>query len=81
MDEETDAKLKAAFIAAIDFKAVGSAIAEFGPAAAFEDDPWWRFCGSDLRVYKWPKFQLDIDVLDRVSIAQVRERAVQGGIG
>lgn len=81
MDEETDAKLRAAMIAAVDFKAVGSAIAEFGPSAAFEDDPWWRFCGSDLRIYKWPKFQLDIDVFERVDIGQLRQRANQGGLG
>ena len=81
--EELDAQFAERFVNAVDFKAVGATIAELGPSAAYADDYWERFCGSDMRIYKWPRFglELDRDLLDRVAIANLRERAAQGGIG
>jgi hypothetical protein len=31
---------------AIDFAAIGNAVAEFGPAIAVADEPWEGFCGT-----------------------------------
>lgn len=31
---------------AVDFKAIGNAVAEFGPSAALADEPWDWFCGT-----------------------------------
>lgn len=42
-------------LGAINFEAVGSTIAKFGPASAFEDDGWIRWCGSDMRIFRWPR--------------------------
>lgn len=39
---------------AVDFAAVGKAVAELGPSAALSDDPWDIFCGTMrrfIRVY------------------------------
>lgn len=30
----------------VDFKAIGSTVAELGPAAAIADEPWDVFCGT-----------------------------------
>ncbi len=81
--EEIDASLAERFVKAVDFEAVGATIAELGPSVAYADDFWERFCGSDMRIYKWPRFQLGIDreLLDRVAISDLRQRAAQGGIG
>lgn len=42
-------------LGAINFEAVGATIAKFGAASAFEDDGWIRWCGSDFRIFKWPR--------------------------
>jgi len=54
---------------AINFAAIGKAIAQVGPASVMLDDGWERWCGSDLRVYKWPRrFGLeDLQVLRDVA--------------
>ncbi|MER3483759.1 MAG: hypothetical protein C4332_12005 [Meiothermus sp.] len=41
---------------AINFEALGRAIAQVGPSSiAIYDDGWERWCGSDLRIYRWPR--------------------------
>ena len=46
---------------AIDFDALGQTIASVGPSSvAMLDDGWIRWCGNDLRIYKWPRgFELE----------------------
>ena len=54
---------------AVNFEAVGKAIAKFGPGSVMLDDGWERWCGSDLRIYRWPRrFGLeDLQVLRDVA--------------
>jgi hypothetical protein len=41
---------------AINFQALGQAIATLGPKSVLmEDDGWIRFCGSDMRIFRWPR--------------------------
>jgi hypothetical protein len=41
---------------AIDFEALGRTIASVGPESILmDDDGWIRWCGSDMRIYRWPK--------------------------
>jgi hypothetical protein len=40
---------------AINFEAIGKTIAKVGGASVMLDDGWERWCGSDLRVYRWPR--------------------------
>jgi hypothetical protein len=46
---------------AINFEAVGRVVASVGPASLLlDDDGWIRWCGSDLRIYRWPRrFELE----------------------
>jgi hypothetical protein len=48
---------------AINFEAIGHTIAKVGPASVFLDDGWERWCGSDLRIYKWPRRGFDLEDL------------------
>jgi hypothetical protein len=52
---------------AVNFEALGKVVAKFGAESMLmDDDGWIRWCGSDLRLYRWPrgKFGLeDIRVL------------------
>lgn len=46
----------------VDFEALGKMVTAVGPAsAALDDDGWIRFCGSDMRIYKWPRGNLDLE--------------------
>ena len=41
---------------AINFEALGKVVASVGPSTiTMVDDGWIRWCGSDLRIYKWPR--------------------------
>jgi len=41
---------------AVNFEALGKVVAQVGPASLLlDDDGWIRFCGSDLRIYRWPR--------------------------
>jgi hypothetical protein len=40
---------------AINFEAIGQTVAKFGAASAFLDDYEIRWCGSDIRTWKWPR--------------------------
>ena len=47
---------------AIDFQALGHAIGTLGPKSVLmDDDGWIRFCGSDLRIFRWPRPRLDLE--------------------
>jgi hypothetical protein len=49
---------------AVNFEAIGRTIAAVGSKSVLmEDDGWIRFCGSDLRTYKWPRPRLDLEEL------------------
>jgi hypothetical protein len=39
---------------AINFEALGRTIGAVGANSVFTDDGWIRWCGSDLRIYRWP---------------------------
>ncbi|MFQ3596059.1 MAG: hypothetical protein SNJ63_08095 [Sphingomonadaceae bacterium] len=39
---------------AINFDALGQVVSRVGPASIFADDGWIRWCGSDLRIWRWP---------------------------
>ena len=49
---------------AVDFEALGKALASFGPSSiTMDDDGWIRWCGSDLRIYRWPRPRLGLEEL------------------
>ena len=49
----------------IDFDALGKMVTAVGPAsAALDEDGWIRWCGSDLRIYKWPRPRLDLEEIE-----------------
>ena len=54
---------------AVNFEAIGKTIASVGASSVMLDDGWERWCGSDLRVYRWPRrFGLeDLQVLRDVA--------------
>lgn len=63
---------------AVNFDALGQAVATFGPRTILmDDDGWIRFCGSDLRIYRWPRFNLGLEELVVVR-TMVRELARRG---
>ena len=49
---------------AVNFEALGRAIASVGPASVLmDDDGWIRWCGNDLRIYRWPRPRLGLEEL------------------
>lgn len=49
---------------AVNFEGLGKAIASFGASSIMmEDDGWIRWCGSDLRIYRWPGPRMVIEEL------------------
>jgi hypothetical protein len=62
---------------AVNFEALGKTIASVGPnAVLMDDDGWIRFCGSDMRIFRWPRQRLvleDLLVL-REMIGQLSQR-------
>jgi hypothetical protein len=41
---------------AVNFEALGQTISRVGPrSVSMTDDGWIRWCGSDLRIYRWPR--------------------------
>jgi hypothetical protein len=60
---------------AINFEAIGQTISKVGASSVFVDDGWIRWCGSDLRIHRWPGPRLELERL-----ATIRELA-QGGFG
>jgi hypothetical protein len=49
---------------AINFEALGKVIATVGPSTiAMDDDGWIRWCGNDLRIYRWPRQRFGLEEL------------------
>ena len=49
---------------AINFQALGQAIATVGPRSVLmDDDGWIRFCGNDMRIFRWPRPRLGLEEL------------------
>lgn len=49
---------------AVNFAAIGQAIATIGPKSVLmDDDGWIRFCGSDMRIYRWPQPRAGLEEL------------------
>jgi hypothetical protein len=71
---------------AVNFEALGKAIASVGPASVLmDDDGWIRWCGSDLRIYRWPRPRLGLEELTVLrdivrEIAQVPVAGTAGGV-
>jgi hypothetical protein len=54
---------------AVNFEALGKAIAQFGAASIMDDDDGWiRWCGNDMRIYRWPR-QFDLE--DLVALREI----------
>lgn len=47
----------------VNFEAIGKTIAQVGSESVFVDDGWIRWCGSDLRIYRWPGPRFDLENL------------------
>ena len=63
---------------AVNFEALGKAIATFGPRSVLmDDDGWIRWCGSDLRIYRWPRLQLELEeiVVLKDIVGELRQRS------
>lgn len=49
---------------AVNFEALGKVIATVGPASVMmDDDGWIRWCGNDMRIYRWPRPRLGLEEL------------------
>jgi hypothetical protein len=47
---------------AVNFEALGKFVATVGPkSVSFYDDGWIRWCGSDLRIYRWPRPRVGLE--------------------
>ena len=47
---------------AINFEALGKVLTTVGPGSiSMDDDGWIRWCGSDLRIYRWPRPRLGLE--------------------
>jgi hypothetical protein len=50
---------------AINFDAVGKVVSQFGPSSMLMDgDGWIRWCGSDLRIYRWPRQRWGLEEIE-----------------
>lgn len=47
----------------INFEAIGRTVGQVGRESVFVDDGWIRWCGSDLRIYRWPGPRLELENL------------------
>ena len=63
---------------AVNFEAIGTTIGKIGPKAVFVDDGWERFCGSDLRVYRWPRQR---PVLEELAVLRGLAKEFQADLG
>lgn len=64
---ELDREIASALIdtKAINFDAVGSVVSRFGAKSMLmDDDGWIRWCGSDLRLYRWPRPRLGLEEIE-----------------
>jgi hypothetical protein len=62
---------------AVNFTAIGQAIATLGPKSVLmDDDGWIRICGSDLRIYRWPRPRAG---LEEIGLLRDIVRGLSGG--
>ncbi|MCU1257549.1 MAG: hypothetical protein JWO80_434 [Bryobacterales bacterium] len=62
---------------AVDFAAIGKAVAEMGPSIAVADEPWEGFCGTMrtfIHIYRVPTVGTPVENLNALS-AGARELA------
>ncbi len=58
---------------AVDFAAIGKAVAELGPALAVSDEPWEGFCGTMryfVHLYRFPNPGNPVEQVGEVGIQQ-----------
>ena len=64
----------------VDFEALGRMVTAVGPAsAALDDDGFIRICGSDMRIYKWPRSNIDLEEID--ALANLARNLTHNGAG
>jgi len=64
----------------VDFEALGKLVTAVGPsAAALDDDGFIRICGSDMRIYRWPRANLDLEEID--ALANIARNLTHNGAG
>ena len=64
----------------VDFEALGKMVTSVGPAsAALDDDGWIRFCGSDMRIYKWPRSNINLEEIE--ALAGLARNLTHSGAG
>jgi hypothetical protein len=64
----------------VDFEALGKMVTAVGPAsAALDDDGWIRICGSDMRIYKWPRSNINLEEID--ALAHLARNLGHNGLG
>jgi hypothetical protein len=61
---------------AVNFEALGKVVSTVGPSSVLmDDDGWIRWCGSDLRIYRWPRrFDLEELVILRDIVRELPTR-------
>jgi hypothetical protein len=65
---------------AVNFEAIGQTIAKVGPSSVLVEDGWERWCGSDLRIYRWPRrFGLEELIAIRDIAREVQLGAIDRG--
>lgn len=60
---------------AVNFEALGKAIATVGPKSVLvADDGWIRWCGSDMRIFRWPRerFVLEDLIVLREMVGEIQ---------
>jgi hypothetical protein len=64
----------------VDFEALGKMVTAVGPAsAALDDDGFIRICGSDMRIYKWPRSNINLEEID--ALAGLARNLAHNGLG
>lgn len=49
---------------AVNFEALGKTIASIGAQSVLmADDGWIRWCGSDMRIFRWPRPRFSLEEL------------------
>ena len=47
----------------VNFEAIGKTVGQLGRESVFFDYGWIRWCGSDIRIYRWPGPRLELENL------------------
>jgi len=67
----------------VDFEALGKLVTTLGPAsAALDADGWIRWCGSDMRIFKWPRANFDLEEIEALQdlARNLTHNGASGGI-